>query len=284
LSIPEHREVSVRLRKRHIWFARFNRRVTTLLDEPFATEIQALLDPDTIVRRHNRDWRLSEPHSDGERWLWGKLGFAREQASVEYIDHDYIVRESPATMRRNFVYYVIDLETRVIAFEDRGPDISREGFLGALRQITSERHWEIDLLGDQAEFKGWLAQVDRVTRFYAKLVVPNPWTHAEQVRALIDEPNAERTTVELRNDRDQDGLRVGETVVEALAEHADRGNGQYKATGVRGASFSFFDSSRRWLTRVILLGPDDTDVTITQKISETLAEVDESLRDTDDGE
>lgn len=272
-------------RKHRVWFARWNRRALTLLDHPFQEELRFILDPDRIVSRRNRQWRLSEPHfdSDGPR-VWGKLGFERAQDEIVYENHDYIVREAPAAIQRTFVYYVIDIPSRVMAYEERIPLISQEGFLDAFRQISEPAGWEIDPLGDHAKFQAWLESVDRVIRYSATLVRPNPWTHAEQVRALVEEPNARTANLEVRNDSDPTGLRVRGTVIEATSEHADAGNGHYKATGVKGTLLRYFNSARKLLVRVIEVGDDETDATTVAKISRTLDDVDLPRRGPDTDE
>lgn len=267
-------------RKHRVWFARWNRRALTLLDRPFAEELAAVLDADVIVERRNRQWRLSEPHFNRTRSrVWGKLGFERAQDEIVYENRDYIVRAAPAAVQRTFVYYVIDLPTRVMAFEDRAPLISQEGFLDAFRQISKSAGWELDSLGDHAKFEAWLESVDRVVRYSATLVRPNPWTHAEQVRALVDEPNARTANLEVRNDSDAEGLRVAGTVIEATSEHADAGNGRYKATGVRGTVHRYFDSARKLLTRVIEVDDSDTDESTVAKIEKTLDDVELPTRE-----
>lgn len=184
------------------------------------------------------------------------------------------MRESPPGVHRSYALYVIDLRKRLIAFEERKPEIARQGFVAALRKIVSAGNWEVDLLGDKDSFDAWLDDVDRVTRFRATLVPPNHFTNAMQVRALVTEPNSERTAIEASNRDDQRGLTVRGTILEAAAHHADLGNGDYRVSGLKGAAHRFFYSARRLLSRSVEVGVTDSDEIVQERIVEHLAEID----------
>jgi len=260
-------------RKRYLWFARFNRRTITLFAQPFEKEMAELLDPARIVSYRNRQWRLSQPRWQ-ERVVWGKLGFAKPKGEVVCEDHDYVLREVPPGVQRGFSYFAIDLASRVIAFEERRPEISREGFLWTKRKLVEDARWELDLLTDSESFDTWLESVDRVTRFSAPLLPPNPWTYAEEIRGLVVEPRSKHTNLEARNDLDPEGLAIRDTALGIAAEHADLGNGNYRATGITGRALRFFDSRRRALSRVIQVYDDDAEATIVREIVERLEEID----------
>jgi hypothetical protein len=249
-------------------------------------------NPETAVERYGRTWHLSQPLDDGLHII-GKLGFARRSASssVTYdtVKHDFVEVEAPLE-QGNFVYYMLDIPSRILAFEERPPDIRRRSFLGALTAILREQRfrWDIDLLADEASFESWLTDVEKVTRYRASILRPNPSPirHAREVRELVEETNADRLTIEATAGQDSSGLVVQDTILEATADHAADGNGNFKATGVKNGRRRFFDSLRRLRTRQLTLPPDATADELLTQLAEELASVvaEQQSEATDDNE
>jgi len=259
---------------------KLNRRQGSLFDGTFSEEAEALFNPDLIKERYGRQWRLSKPTiQDGH--LFGKLGFEHRAPSshVKYDTdmHDFIEIASPLE-QGNFVMFVIDLNSRIIAFEERRPDIRVQSFIGALTGILSQAGstWDLDLLADEMSFDQWIRDVDRITKFRATILQPNPSPRrrAAEIRDLISEPNADRLSVEAVADEQRtEGLSVEGTLLGAVAEHAADGNGSFKASGFKQAARTFFDSTRKSITRALSLPSDSSTEALNSLISEKLSDV-----------
>ena len=273
---------------RHVWLAKINRRSHTLFDRPFEEEIVDALSPDNTVTRYSRTWRLSAP-STSERSLVGKLGFVRRSAgaSVTYDErlHDFVVSEAP-TIQGNFAYYVLDLPTRILGFEERPPDIYRQSFLGALEGLLHSQgfKWDVDPLTDEASFEAWLRDVDVVTRFHATVNRPNPTPrrHAAEIRDLILEPKSDRFTVDATVDSDSsEGLQVDGTILGALADHAADGNGRFKMSARKCGSWRFFDSLRRLRSGRMTLQDTDGEPELVTQLTNIVSEAADEYRDSE---
>jgi hypothetical protein len=225
---------------------------------------------------------LSQPIKR-DRYLSGKLGFARgaraEEVHYDEVAHDWVEEEAPSR-QGNFSHYVIDIPSQVVAFEEKGDDLSRQSFLNALGNFLAPVGYEVVLMSDTSSFDAWLAEVDRVTRFFVSLKRPNPgWSkRAEQVRDVAEEISADRLSVEATSESD---LNVRNTFLDGAAETAARGNGHFRATGFAGTRRRFYDSSRRFLGAVIDLSDADTSESTMNKIQEALREslTDDNERD-----
>jgi hypothetical protein len=268
-----------RRRKSKVWLGKVSsiRRDAaqlTLMHDTFPAMLERALDPDWVVSYYGRDWRLAQPRFANDR-VWGKLGFARRSrtAAVEYDEehHDWITQESPAR-QGNYSHFVIDLESQYIAFEEKGVDITHKSFLNAMGQFLMRAGLEVNLLSDANTFETWLANVDRVTRFYVSLKAPNPGfsRRAAETRRITEEIAAERLSIEATS---EGGLNVSNTLLEGAAETAALGNGSFKATGFAGQARRFFDSAKKYLTGVIEVSDEDSSDTIQAKIDGLLHEL-----------
>lgn len=244
-----------------------------LAHEQFPDALMHALDPNRPVS-HYREWRLSQPRRT-DRSVAAELGFRRRtrQEEVDYDDelHEWISSEAAAP-QGNFAHFVVDLETQLIGFEDRGKDLSRDAFANVLSKFLESVGLEINLISDTREFDAWLEGVDVVTRFRVTLRQPNPgWSRrAQQVRDLAQEVDPDWMTIEATSQR---GLNVRDTLLDGAADTASMGNGEFKASGLSGGSRRFFDSAKRFVSGIIEVGSEDSSSTIASKIGDLMDEI-----------
>jgi len=258
---------------RTVWAARFSRRHITLLDRSFEDDLAASLDPSRVTVRYGRQWRVSQPQITSD-FVSGKFGFVRRSAgsAIRFDEdrEDFIVEDAPAT-QGNFVFYVVHLPSRVVAFEERLPDIRRQSFIGAMELLLREAnaYWDLDSLSDEEDFEEWLAGIDLVTRFRATLKRPNPSPirHARDVAELIEATNATSLVIEAGSAPEgAEGLEVTDTILGAAARHAGAGNGDFRVTGISGQSRRFFDSARRLFGRQLRLTDQTSEAEIVEQL------------------
>lgn len=274
-------------RRRQIWLAKISLRSRNpaqlaLVHENFRGHLLEALNPDRKVTYYGRDWRLSEPQmGNAEEYITGKLGFGRgrraEEVHYDEAEHDWVSEEAP-TRQGNYAHFVIDVPRQVVAFEDKGDDLSRQAFVNAMDKFLETVGYEVAVMSDARSFEVWLAEVDRVTRFYVSLRRPNPgWSaQAEKARVIAEEISADRLSIEANS---EESLNVQQTVLDGAAENAARGNGYFKASGWKGSARRFYDSSRKFLGAVIDLSDSDSSESTLRKIREAL---DEALSHSDD--
>jgi hypothetical protein len=265
---------------RTVWLAKVSftdRRPSqlTLMHERFPEALSRALDPDRRVTYY-REWRLSEPQlrsTDGV--LHAQLGFRRRkrQEEVDYDEerHEWVSSEAPAR-QGNFAHFVVDLETQLVAFEDRGSDLRRDSFLNVLGRFLEASGLEVNLISDAQGFETWLDEVDVVTKFRVTLRPPNPGysKRAKEVRALAGEVEADRLTIEAES---RNGLNVRDTLLDGAADTAAMGNGNFKATGLVGDHRRFFDSAKRFVSGVIEVAQGDSSSTIASKIRDLMRDI-----------
>jgi hypothetical protein len=268
-----------RRRRDTIWLGkvssiRRDRAQLAIIHDQFVDQLRLALDPSRVETSYNRTWRLAKPEfRDGV--VFGKLGFARRSRTpeVEYdeVRHDWVTHDSPAR-QGNYSHFVIDLGTQCIAFEERPGDIFNTSFTRAMGKFLATGGLEIDLLSDTNTFETWLAQVDRVTRFYVSLKMPNPGfsKRADETRKIAEEIDAERLSIEAESET---GLNVGGTILEGAAETAARGNGKYRASGYVGPRRRFYDSAKQFLKGAVEVTDDDSSETIQSKILDLLRDL-----------
>jgi hypothetical protein len=271
----------VRRRRRRIWLAKVSRinrdpNQLALVHEEFGPDIAHALDPEVRHQYYGRVWRLSQPYTEPDTLaLYCKLGFARrargEEVDYDEAEHDWVTVEAPANTG-DYSHFVINLNTQILAFEEKGTDLSRESFLNALSLFLSTAGYEINLLSDSAGFEAWLDDVDQVTRFYVSLKPPNPkWTpRAKETRRIAQEIDAERLSIEAISER---GLNVRDTVLDGAAETAAHGNGVFRASGFKAGARRFFDSAKRFRGGDIEVTDLDSSRTILNKMRDLMGEL-----------
>ena len=220
----------------------------------FRENVLQALDPDIVVDRYNRAWRLSQPQILEDRWLWGRLGFAlqRAHAAVVYNEETHDFELIPGEERRGTIsHYVLDLESQYMLFEEVRPEIRRQSFVGAMESILGRTKAEVRLtveeVYDGEAFSEWVKRVDRITRFRATFRRPNPdWDpRFEELRKVVEDTNADTVSLEASKSSSEDqGLVIHGTILEEVAEHAAEGYGDAKATGKIDDKFKYFDSRR----------------------------------------
>jgi hypothetical protein len=258
----------------------------SLMHERFPEALERALDPDRRVTYY-REWRLSEPQvraTDG--MLHAQLGFRRRkrQEEVDYDEerHEWVSSEAPAR-QGNFAHFVVDLETQLVAFEDRGSDLQRDSFLNVLGRFLEVSGLEVNLISDARGFETWLNEVDMVTKFRVTLRPPNPGysKRAKEVRALAGEVEADRLTIEAES---RNGLNVRDTLLDGAADTAAMGNGNFKATGFVGEHRRFFDSAKRFVSGAIEVAQGDSSSTIASKIRDLMRDIAPEVPKPDDND
>lgn len=246
----------MRTHRRRVWLAKISRidrhpEQLSLIHQEFEPDLLDVLEPSHRHIFYGREWRLSQPHADDRsRSLFGKLGFARgtRAEQVDYIEaeHDWVTVDTPAKAG-NYSHFVVDLDTQIVAFEERGVDLSKTSFVNALGLFLADGGYEVNLLSDAADFDVWLRDMDRVTRFYVTLKAPNPrWSRrARETRRLAEEIAAERLSIEATSDSH---LNVRDTLLQGAADTAAMGNGEFRATGVKDGGRRYFDSRKRFVS------------------------------------
>jgi hypothetical protein len=228
-----------------------------LEDRPFERDILDALDPQQVITRYDRTWRLSRPQQlDDEPAIFGKLGFQSGQPNDDEVQYDEEAEDFIAIPRSRgrgqFSYYVLDLEERYLVFEERR-DIRRTSFAGALRGILERSEgpnaaFEAEFVADMGELDDWLSNTDRVTRFFVSVRQPNPgWDErdARLVRQIMEEANAGRLNLEVTPHGDGPGLQVQGTGLVPFIDYAQQAYGVVRATGEVQQNRTFFDSGRR---------------------------------------
>lgn len=260
----------------------------TLFEREFTADIEEALSPDVQAERYGRVWRLSRPQTFQPGFIAGKLGFQRmrESESVRYDDElkDYVAQVVPSEAV-NYSHYVVDLERRYIAFEERPPDIRRYSFLGAMRDILrqSDENVTMEVITDPSRFEEWVKRV-RVIEFHAKLRRPNPEYKSDVglVRDLIEGANADEVTVGARVSDDETGsLRVSSdqpmarrlpgSIIAQAVSYGQNGYSTYEAMGVEGDRVRKFRSRDNVPTTQVAEDASDSSDTIWSKILGALA-------------
>ena len=255
-----------------------------LVHDRFSDALLRALDPYRHVTYY-REWRLSQPRVE-RRTVAAELGFRRRrrQEEVDYDEdqHEWISSEAEARLG-NFAHFVVDLDTQIIDFEDRGQYLRRDSFMTVLDRFLEVAGLEVNLISDTNEFEAWLDGVDAVTRFRVTLRQPNPgWSRrAKQVRELAEEVEPDWLTIEAES---KTGLNVRDTLLEGAADTAALGNGSFKATGVVGGRRRFFDSAKRFLSGIIEVTTDDSSPTIASKIRDLMEDIAPDPPDDEDDE
>lgn len=138
--------MATRRRRRQLWMAKISRvdrdpSQLALVHDHFEDELRRALDPDRQADYYGRVWRLSQPQIDGP-YFSGKLGFARgaraEEVHYDESVHDWIEEEAPSR-QGNFSHYVIHIPSQIVAFEEKGDELSRRSFLNALGRFPRDR-------------------------------------------------------------------------------------------------------------------------------------------------
>lgn len=223
---------------RYVYFAKLTRPQAGAFDS-FAEDVLGAIDPSEHVTRYGREWRVSRPRlADGV--ILGKLGFVRRSPSAEtrYDEQleDFVTIEGEAS-QGSFSMFAIDVDTEVLAFEERLPAIRRQSFVGALRGLlhAKDQRWTVTLLPDATGFREFVASVDRLERVRTVIHRPNPGfvDAARNLEALIEESRAERAEVVAVAPPNETLNADAEWIQGALEQVSSDGKGTVKATGTR---------------------------------------------------
>lgn len=249
-----------------------------LIPRDFKTDIQAIINPDVPEERYNRVWRFSQPQvTDG--YLVGKLGYITSGVETKpYYDelkHDFIQQtyEVPET---KFVLWVIDLAQQYMAFEIKPPDIRYLSFKGAFEKFLQRLPKigiEIGDLVEEAKFKAWASDVERVTLFKAVLRVPNPhWAdHPERIQDYLGNTHADKAKIELIKLKDStDSLITDNTIIEDAVKYGENGFSDYYAVGEKGKQPEYFDSRKIAPTDHVTIAKNANEDTKLKLITEML--------------
>lgn len=238
---------------------------------------------------YGRDWILSRPQQYG-RYLQGRLGFERpasdDEVTFDADEQDFVVSATPRE-QGNFSHYVLDLDTRVLAYEERRPDIRRQSFAGAVAALVTPYNYEVDVVPDERGFDAFVADVDVVSRFSANMNRANPSASRrarDTYRAIFIEPNPDKVQLVLQSDSQGEklGINVGSDVVQGAAAHVMQTNGRVQVTGYKGGTRRFFDSARHLLSASISATRDELADGIFERIRALMEDLDPVANDEED--
>lgn len=248
---------------------------TETVSQSFERDVVNALSPVIATTRYNRTWLLSRVSiSDDGRYMWGKLGFQRESSETAFTydpaTQDFITVEGSGG-HGTFSYYVIDLDSRYLAFEERPPDIKANSFAGAMRSLLKETHdayfLDAEFVFDADELDRWISETDTVTRFFVSLREPNPgWDgRPENVRTLMEESHADRLTLEARSTTGE-SIDINDSDLRPFADLAGEGYGTVRGSGQRAGRPTYFDSERNVRTTDIQVERDEPESSIIEKV------------------
>lgn len=239
-----------------------------------------MLSPEASVTRYGRTWRLARSEIMEEHFLASKLGFARvgaaEEVSYDETLHDFVYK-TRMSEQGSFSHFVLDLDSHVLAFEERPPDIRRQSFLGALRGIVQQGTYPFDVeaLTESRDFWDWAGSVVRILSFKAILRPPNPqWRpRTELVRSLIEPTGADEVDLTAKVDPKGDGsLHVLDTVLHEAVDHASAGYARLSAVGSAEGRRRVFRSDQNVQTGSIAVDPDEDSPGVFRKLIRLIKE------------
>jgi hypothetical protein len=217
-----------------------------LFDRSFEEYMSQALNPDLVVSRYGRIWRLSAPrHQSG--FIVGKLGFLHNTtaAKLGYDEkkHDFIPHDEP-TEDVNFAHFVISEAKSLLAFEVRPPKIRPQSFVGAMQAMFRESGvpYRFTAVPEPRSFAAWRASVERVVDVSVTAVTPNPRT--EQPKNLVDEMKsmgAVRTAIRATSGPDG-GLNLEDPLLAQALGHVASGYGRERVKGIANGRTVVFDS------------------------------------------
>lgn len=231
-----------------------------LFDRTFGEDIREALDPNVIARRYGRSWRLSRPVELDDGFLAGKLGFTRnrDETEVQYDESVQDFVEHPTTTPNAiFAHWVLDLNSQLMAFETRPPDIKAGSFIGALSDILEANEnypFTVEPLTEEEAFFDWIAGVEKLIHFKAVMRPPNPhWgDRMSQLEGILEPTEADEATIDLKIDPERpEGLVVPGTIIEQAARHSEAGYGTVTADAVAGGERRRFVSKQKMRVRKI---------------------------------
>lgn len=268
-------------RKRRISFAQISRaeRQTTIFEGEFANDLEKALNPQTPVERYGRMWHVSRTQIIENRFLAGKLGFVQSKPAEEGVFdeqvEDFIVNVRPSDQVR-FSHFAIDLDNRVLVFEEKPPEIKRTSFVGALGKLlkSSEARFDVALLVNELGFYEWVKTVERVFLFKGTFRTPNPsWRpRTDAVRDMITSTNADEMEMKAKVTGVEKSLNVESPFLDGIVVHADAGYGKVEARGIEDGVESIFQSGEPVVTGEITETAEDTSESIRSKLIKLLKE------------
>lgn len=188
--------------------------------------------PGTTSTRYKREWRLSRPDIEGDRWF-GRIGFVKpgevttlawDQAQMDFVEG--------IASGGVVVPFVLDLATGVVAFQLRAGLIRTRTFSGALESLLNAEgtyRWTVSTLFLRRSYAEWRQNVSAVTAFSFRIEPPNPnWIGRERVRALVEDLETEWTRLSGKGDSIDD---TADLFRESL-DHTLLGYGQARIDGI----------------------------------------------------
>ncbi len=218
----------------------------------FENIIKEAINPDEIIDRYHRLWRVSKPLiKDG--YLVGKLGFMSSTSETRtYYDDtrkDFI--EKSVDLRQgHYVQWAIDLNSQIMGFEIKLPDIRYQSVIGAFKDILDKRPdigLTIEHIVESSQFYEWANKLDRVTKFAANLRRPNPdySSRTKIIEELLELTNGDYAKVEISKEKGSDDSLDTEKTIRDLVDYGEQGYSTIVASGQKKGKSKHFDSRRR---------------------------------------
>jgi hypothetical protein len=227
----------------------------TFYQRSYEIDIQEVINPKNIINRYERDWRFSKPKIE-DGYLVGKFGFMQvgKETKGDYDEEkqDFIAKTIDSK-QTNWVLYVIDFTSHILAFEAKPPLIYYQSFKGAFEKNLDTNYPQLSFMVEDfvqtSKFVSWVKEeVDKVTNFKASLHARNPNYSRDAVfiQKVLGETDADRVKLEFSKLKDSTGSLNTETTINDVVKYGEEGySSSIVARGKRREQVKIFDSSKR---------------------------------------
>lgn len=202
------------------------------IDATPAQWITSHVVPGATVERYRRTWIVGQTE-EHLGVLYGRIGYERDPSVFEIYDEEQKDFVGVSIRTGNVTPFAINLDSLVLAFQTKPPEIIMGAVANAIAALLSEEdaRWRAEsLLATRMALSEWVQGVDRVTRIRFFIRQPNPhYQDARDLEALIEQAQAKFARLELQAD---DGLDLNSPFVEQTLRHVDEHSyGEARLTG-----------------------------------------------------
>lgn len=202
------------------------------IDATPAQWIASHVVPGATVDRYRRTWIVGQTE-EHLGVLYGRIGYERDASQFEIYDEEQKDFVGVSIRTGNVTPFAINLNSLVLAFQTKPPEIVMGSVANAIAALLSEddARWRAEsLLARRMTLNEWVQSVDRVTRIRFFIRQPNPhYQDAPDLEALIEQAQAEVGRLELQADG---GLDLNSPFVEQTLRHVDEHSyGEARLTG-----------------------------------------------------
>lgn len=199
--------------------------------------------PGATVTRYRRRWYLSKPHSAGEGFLAGDIGFVRD-GDVTTVSFDPGLQEfrRETASSGSISPFVVRLSDGLVVYQLRPGVIREHTFTGALEDLLNssptEHMWSVMPATELVEWPVWRESVDTVTSFKFRLERPNPHYGDDfRVEEIVTDLNARVVLLGAKAEQDK-SLDTGDELFQQALDHVLRNYGSATVVGQAEAAES----------------------------------------------